>query len=112
MRIRSILTLLCFVCGSSFVATAQQNASSTAGQDQTSAKSVSPPALPGVIAGEANAKELLRLMDTDKNGKVSREEFMAFMAAEFDRLDVNHDGELDVSELTKAPPRSVAGGHR
>jgi hypothetical protein len=24
---------------------------------------------------------------------------MAFMAAEFDRLDVNHDGELDVKEM-------------
>jgi len=46
-----------------------------------------------------NVKQLLLLMDKDKNGKVSREEFMAFMSAEFDRLDVNKDGELDVNEL-------------
>jgi len=45
-------------------------------------------------------KKLLLLMDKDKNGKVSRDEFMAFFAAEFDRLDVNKDGELDVNELT------------
>jgi hypothetical protein len=52
-------------------------------------------------AGELPAKQLLVLMDKDKNGKVSREEFMDFMAAEFDRLDINKDGELDVKELTE-----------
>lgn len=50
--------------------------------------------------GEYSAKQLLVLMDRDQNGKVSREEFMRFMNAEFDQLDVNHDGELDVNELT------------
>ena len=55
-----------------------------------------------VVAGETNARKLVRLMDKDQNGKVSREEFMNFMAAEFDRLDTNHDGELDVQELTKS----------
>lgn len=44
-------------------------------------------------------KQLLGLMDTDRNGKVSRQEFMDFMAAEFDRLDTNKDGELDAKEL-------------
>ena len=52
-----------------------------------------------VAAGEAEAKQLLLLMDKDKNGKVSKEEFMSFMEAEFNRLDVNKDGELDVQEL-------------
>jgi hypothetical protein len=50
--------------------------------------------------GEREAKNLLLLMDKDKSGKVSRQEFMSFMEAEFERLDVNHDGELDVEELT------------
>ena len=36
---------------------------------------------------EANAKELLLLMDTDKSGKISKQEWMKFMEAEFDRLD-------------------------
>ncbi len=70
------------------------------------------PGSPNVLAGEANAKQLLLLMDTDKSGKISKQEFMAYMEAEFDRLDVNKDGELDVKELTKPKPRSVAGGHK
>lgn len=42
---------------------------------------------------------LLQLMDTDKNGKVSKPEFLHFMEAEFDFADKNHDGELDPKEL-------------
>lgn len=64
-----------------------------------------------VDAGEGPAKQLLLLMDTDKNGKVSRAEFMAFMSAEFDRLDVDRDGELDVKELTQFGIRHMTG-HR
>lgn len=53
-------------------------------------------------------------MGTDKNGKVSRTEFIAFMTAEFDRLDTNHDGELDVRELEKSQLMVVrhGGEHR
>jgi len=64
-----------------------------------------------VAAGENPSKQLLLLMDTDKNGKVSKAEFMAFMDAEFDRLDVNHDSELDVKELTQFGIRHMTG-HR
>ena len=46
-------------------------------------------------------KKLLLMMDTNKSGKVSKKEFMSFMSKEFDRLDTNHDGELDVYELAK-----------
>lgn len=62
-----------------------------------------------VAKGEPTVRQLLLLMDTDKNGKVSRQEFMDFMAAEFDRLDTNKDGELDVKELTKLRIRPGAG---
>jgi Ca2+-binding EF-hand superfamily protein len=58
--------------------------------------------------GEPAVKQLLLLMDKDGNGKVSRAEFMRFMNAEFDRLDSNKDGELDVNELTKL---RVGPGH-
>jgi hypothetical protein len=46
-----------------------------------------------------NAKQLLLLMDTDKNGKISKQEWLNFMSAEFDRLDTDRSGELDPHEL-------------
>jgi hypothetical protein len=53
-----------------------------------------------LAAGEREAKQLLLLMDHDQSGKVSRQEFMSFMEAEFERMDINKDGELDIKELT------------
>ncbi|MGB7727699.1 MAG: hypothetical protein WBL50_06685 [Candidatus Acidiferrum sp.] len=52
--------------------------------------------------GEDDVKQLLLLVDSDKNGKISRQEWMSFMEAEFDRLDTAKDGELDVQELTQS----------
>lgn len=65
-----------------------------------------------VAAGEANVKRLLLLMDKDKNGKVSKKEFMDFMEAEFDRLDTNKSGDLDVQELTKLLVKPHGSPHR
>jgi len=50
---------------------------------------------------EDEVKDLLLVMDTDKNGKISKLEFMRFMEAEFDRLDKDKSGELDPRELTQ-----------
>jgi hypothetical protein len=86
-----------------------------AGQTPTPAAQSVPAPEPGkVAAGSPEALKLLRLMDTDKNGKISRAEYMAFMKAEFDRLDVNHDGELDVKELEKSQLMAAhrGGTHR
>lgn len=65
-----------------------------------------------VALGEEEVKRLLLLMDIDKNGKISKQEFMTFMDAEFKRLDKNKDGERDVKEVTQSklrakPPSSV-----
>ena len=55
--------------------------------------------------GESEVMQLLLLMDTDKNGKVSKQEWMRFMEAEFDRLDKDKSGDLDVKELTQSKVR-------
>ena len=41
-------------------------------------------------------------MNADKKGLVSKQEYMKFMEAEFDRLDKDKKGELDVRKLTQS----------
>jgi hypothetical protein len=55
-----------------------------------------------VELGLAEVKQLLLLMDTDKNGKISKQEWMKYMEAEFDRLDKDKTGELDAKELAQS----------
>jgi hypothetical protein len=75
---------------------------------------VATPQAPMVAAGTPEAMRLLRLMDTDENGKISHAEYTAFMEAEFQRLDINHDGELDLKELEHSQLAVVhrGGTHR
>ena len=44
-------------------------------------------------------KQLLLLMDTDRNGRVSKQEFMHFMQLEFARLDDEKEGEVEITYL-------------
>ena len=99
-RPRKIL-LIFFVAGL-LAAGSMVRSAIAAGQEITPGAQPVSPQSPKVAAGEADAKKLLLLMDTDKNGKVSKQEFMNFMEAEFNRLDKNKDGELDVKELTQS----------
>jgi len=55
--------------------------------------------------GENEVKQLLLLMDTDQSGKISKQEWMKFMEAEFDRLDKDKKGQLDVKELSQSKLR-------
>ena len=52
--------------------------------------------------GEDEVKKLLVIMEPDKKGKISRQEYMKFMEAEFKRLDMDKNGELDVKKLTQS----------
>jgi Ca2+-binding EF-hand superfamily protein len=52
--------------------------------------------------GEENVKQLLLLMDTDKNGMVSQQDYMRFMEAEFQRLDKSHQGQLNARQLNQS----------
>lgn len=56
---------------------------------------------------------LLLQMEPDQNGKVTKAQFMGFMEAEFDRLDLNRDGTIDLKEFGQAHYYVHAGGpHR
>lgn len=52
--------------------------------------------------GEDDVKHLLLLMDVDNKGIISKQEFMKYMEAEFERLDKNKIGQLNVKELTRS----------
>lgn len=61
------------------------------------------------VAAEDYILKLLLLMEVDKNRKVSKQEFMNFMSAAFDRLDTHHGGELNVNELAGPHMRPYLG---
>jgi hypothetical protein len=55
-----------------------------------------------VSLGDDEVKQLLLLIDTDKNGKIFRQEWIKFMEVEFDRLDTAKNGQLDIKELAQS----------
>jgi Ca2+-binding EF-hand superfamily protein len=64
---------------------------------QTTTQSPKQPNIKSIA--EANAKQIMLLMDTDKDGRISKKEWMDFMSAEFDRLDTDHNGFIDQHDL-------------
>ena len=61
---------------------------------------------PTEIASD-HAREILLVMDTDKQGKITKEAWMTFMAAEFDKLDPDGSRIIDPKKLQLGgrPPR-------
>jgi len=54
---------------------------------------------------------MIERMDTNKDGKLSQEEFSAKAAQRFTKIDVNKDGSLDASEL-KQHVEAMAARHK
>lgn len=52
--------------------------------------------------GEDQVTQLLLLMDTNKDGKITKQEWMKFMEAEFDRLDKPKTGVIDTKEIAQS----------
>jgi hypothetical protein len=52
-------------------------------------------------AGLESAKWLMHRMDKNRQRRVSKDQFLGFMAEEFERLDQKKDGLLDVRELSQ-----------
>jgi hypothetical protein len=99
------LTLVVLAVNGCFSAGVATSARLAAFQPRTTGAQ-STPQTQRLRAGEEEARRLVLLMDKDKNGKVSKKEFMAFMEAEFDRLDTDRSGELDVKELAESQFRT------
>jgi hypothetical protein len=68
-------------------------------------KAAAPKPQDKLALGENEVRQLLLLMDTDQNGKISKKEFMTFMEAEFERLDKDKSGQLDAKELAQSKLR-------
>jgi Ca2+-binding EF-hand superfamily protein len=60
----------------------------------------------GAPAAQKVDKSITKRTLALKSGKISKKEFMDFMEAEFDRLDKNKSGELDVKELIQSRARA------
>jgi len=52
-------------------------------------------------ASLAGAKQWLTAMDPDSDGTVDKNEFNAYMDAQFAKADTDHDGTLDAKELAQ-----------
>ena len=49
-------------------------------------------------SGPATAQQIIAYMDTNSDGKISRDEASAELKAHFDQIDTNNDGAIDVKE--------------
>jgi len=87
--ITGLIALLLVVAAVAAVAFAQTKAAIPVPQDK-------------LALADDEVKQLLLLMDTDKNGKISKQEWMKFMEVEFERLDKDKSGQLDVKELAQS----------
>lgn len=55
--------------------------------------------MPLAALAQDSRADYLKLFDTNGDGKVSEAEYVAYMSQGFYRMDTNHDGILETSEL-------------
>lgn len=68
--------------------------------------------LPLLVAGwslqaQDSRADYLRQFDRNGDGKVSEAEYVAYMSRGFERMDLNHDGILETSELPGGRGRAI-----
>jgi hypothetical protein len=79
---------------------------STAALAQTTpaAKPAAPPAMSTPATGDDAQPNRFDEVDTNHDGFISRDEFMAAEKARFAEYDTNHDGKIDPKEIAASPP--------
>lgn len=55
--------------------------------------------------GQRGGSQMLRMADSDGDGKISKEEFLQMAEKRFSRMDSNEDGVLDEEELAAMTSR-------
>ena len=63
-----------------------------------------------VALAQPKVTEVLLVMDTDRNGKISKKDFMNLMDAVFDRLDKDRHGQLDPRQFRQSVSVKSATG--
>ncbi len=64
-------------------------------------KAAAPETQSGKTLSGGEVKLIFSLMDTNKDGKISKQEWTSFMGTMFDRLDAGKTGELTPQELSQ-----------
>lgn len=59
--------------------------------------------------GQPSVEKLLTEMDSNKDGKLSKDEVKGPLAKDFSKIDTNEDGYLTTEELKKAPKPNRQG---
>jgi Ca2+-binding EF-hand superfamily protein len=77
--------------------------------DQPAEKPSDKPAVDNA-AVERRVTDVFERMDTNKDGKISKDEAKNFIAQAFDRIDTNKDGFIDKEELRRFVARNMAAG--
>ena len=82
----------------------------TAGQTAVAQKAdvslVANPQTQTAIADE-HIKQILLLMSTNQNGRISEREFMKFMRSEFRKLDTSLSGQVNTQEPAHSKPQVI-----
>lgn len=77
-------------------------------------EAAAPANAPAAVSGEAAAPSKAKLGDTDGDGLISKDEFLAKQEERFTEMDKNSDGKLEDSELSayKAKMNAIYGKMR